>query len=134
LRKSDTGSGFARQFVARNHLSALEMRKLLLVERLKRNLMTRPIAIYSQRKERIMPLDPDKLREASERAQNLSKRFDAFIERRKVNSEDDPEDEDEEDEDDEELTELAEEAREATPGSDLANPADVDEPWYGRNQ
>jgi hypothetical protein len=41
-----------------------------------------------------MPLDPDKLREASEKAVNLSTRFDAFMERRRADSEDD-EDEDE---------------------------------------
>jgi hypothetical protein len=79
-----------------------------------------------------MPLDPDKLREASEGAQNLSRRFDTFMERRKINdaAEDD---EDEEENENEELEELAEEARAATPGSDLgsdlANP-DLDEPWY----
>jgi hypothetical protein len=74
-----------------------------------------------------MPLDPDKLREASEGAQNLSRRFDTFMERRKIN--DAAEDEDDEDEDEEELEELAEEAREATPDSDLANP-DINEPWF----
>jgi hypothetical protein len=41
-----------------------------------------------------MPLDPYKLREASEKAVNLSTRFDAFMERRRADSEDD-EDEDE---------------------------------------
>jgi hypothetical protein len=41
-----------------------------------------------------MPLDPDKLREASEKAVNLSKRFDAFLERRRADSEDEDEDDD----------------------------------------
>jgi hypothetical protein len=72
-----------------------------------------------------MPLDPDKLREASERAQSLSKRFDALIERRKIN---DAAEGDDEEEEEEELEEIAEEAREAT-GSDLANP-DLDEAWF----
>ncbi len=81
-----------------------------------------------------MPLDPDKLREAAEKGLNLSKRFDAFMERRKAN-EDDPEDEeyDDDDEPEEELVEPAEQALKLTPGSDLASP-DIDEPWYGRNQ
>jgi hypothetical protein len=42
-----------------------------------------------------MPLDPDKLREASEKADGLSKRFDAFLERRKADAEDDDDDEEE---------------------------------------
>jgi hypothetical protein len=67
---------------------------------------------------RQMPLDPDKLHDASEKAVNLSKRFDAFMERR-ANAEDGPENEDEEDDD---LLEPAEEATRATPGSELANP------------
>jgi hypothetical protein len=76
-----------------------------------------------------MPLDPDKLREASEKGVNLSKRMDAFMERRKIN--DSAEDEDEaEDEIEEQLREPAEEALRNSPGSDLANP-DLDEPWYG---
>jgi hypothetical protein len=45
-----------------------------------------------------MPLNPDKLREASEKADSLSKRFDAFLERRKA----DADAEDEDDDDDEE--------------------------------
>jgi hypothetical protein len=73
-----------------------------------------------------MPLDPDKLREVSEKAVNLSKRFDAYVERR--NSDPDEDDEDE----DEELLEPAEEALRATPGSDLANP-EFEEPWYGHD-
>jgi hypothetical protein len=75
-----------------------------------------------------MPLDPDKLREAGEKAAGLSKRMDAFMERRKA----DPEDEDDDDEDEEEEEELfdpAEEAMRATPGTDLANP-EPDEPWF----
>jgi hypothetical protein len=75
-----------------------------------------------------MPLDPDKLREASEKGVNLSKRMDAFIERRKINDSAEDEDEDEE-EIEEELREPAEEALRNSPGSDLANP-DLDEPWY----
>jgi hypothetical protein len=43
-----------------------------------------------------MPLDPDRVKEASDKAQSLSKRFDAFLERRKADAEDDVEDEDEE--------------------------------------
>jgi hypothetical protein len=74
-----------------------------------------------------MPLDPDKLKGLNEKFETLTRRFDAFMERRKANAEDDPEDEDE---DDDELLEPAEAALRATPGSDLANP-DLDEPWYG---
>jgi hypothetical protein len=70
-----------------------------------------------------MPLDPDKLRLITEKSETLSKRFDAFVERRKADPEDDPEDEDED-----ELLEPAEQAR-STPGSDLANP-DINEPWF----
>jgi hypothetical protein len=70
-----------------------------------------------------MPLDPDKLRLLTERAQSLSKRMDAFIERCKADAEDD------DDDDDDELTEPAEEALRLTPGSDLANPY-IEEPWY----
>jgi hypothetical protein len=80
-----------------------------------------------------MPLDPDKLREASEKGVNLSRRFDAFVERRKINdaAEDEDEDEDVDLDPTEEalLVEPARAAMEATPGSDLANP-DLDEPWY----
>jgi hypothetical protein len=84
---------------------------------------------FSQHKERkAMPLDPDKLRDLSERAVNLSKRFDAFVERRKAN--DDAEDEDEDEDEDCDLLDPAEEALRNSPGSDLANP-DLDEPWYG---
>jgi hypothetical protein len=72
-----------------------------------------------------MPLDPDKLREASERAVNLSKRFDAFVERRKAAADDDDDDDDEECE----LQEPAEAARRASPGSDLDNP-EFEEPWW----
>jgi hypothetical protein len=61
-----------------------------------------------------MPLDPDKLREASEKGVHLSKRMDAFIERRKIN--DSAEDQDEDEEVEEELLDPAEEAMRATPG------------------
>jgi hypothetical protein len=71
-----------------------------------------------------MPLDPDKLRLITEKSETLSKRFDAFMERRKADPEDDPEDEDED-----ELLEPAEQALRSTPGSDLANP-DINEPWF----
>jgi hypothetical protein len=74
-----------------------------------------------------MPLDPDKVREAGDRAQNLSKRFDAFMERRQADAEDD---DDEDDEDEDELFDPAEEARKASsPGSALTNP-EADEPWF----
>jgi hypothetical protein len=74
-----------------------------------------------------MPLDPDKLREASEKGVNLSKRFDAFLERRNIN--DAAEDEDEDEEIEEELREPAEEALRNSPGSDLAKPEN-EEPWW----
>jgi hypothetical protein len=74
-----------------------------------------------------MPLDPDKLREASEKGVNLSKRMDAFMERRKIN--DSEEDEDEDVDIEEELLDPAEEALRNSPGSELANP-DVNEPWF----
>jgi hypothetical protein len=74
-----------------------------------------------------MPLDPEKLRMVTEKAQTLSKRFDAFMERRKIN--DAAEDEDEDEDEDCELQEPAEAARQATPGSDLANP-EFEEPWW----
>jgi hypothetical protein len=77
-----------------------------------------------------MPLDPDRLREAGEKAQSLSKRMDSFLERCKIN--DSAEDEDEDEEIEEELLDPTEEAMRATPGSDLANP-DLDEPWYATN-
>jgi hypothetical protein len=75
-----------------------------------------------------MPLDHDKLREASEKGVNLSKRMNAFIERRKINDSAEDEDEDEE-EIEEELREPAEEALRNSPGSELANP-DLNEPWF----
>jgi hypothetical protein len=59
-----------------------------------------------------MPVDPDKLR-------ILSKRFEAFMERRKINDAAD-DDEDEDEDEDCELQEPAEAARRAAPGSDLA--------------
>jgi hypothetical protein len=71
-----------------------------------------------------MPIDPDKLREASEKVLTLSKRFDAFMERRKADAEGDDED------DEEELLDPALEARKASsPGSALTNPK-ADEPWF----
>jgi hypothetical protein len=81
-----------------------------------------------------MPLDPDKVRMVTEKAQTLSKRFDAFLERRAINDAADDEDEENEDVDldpTEEalLVEPARAAMEATPGSDLDNP-EFEEPWY----
>jgi hypothetical protein len=82
-----------------------------------------------------MPLDPDKLREVTEKAQTLLKRFDSFVERRAINDAADDDDEDEDEDIDIEHTEeiqLVEPARaamRATPGSDLANP-EFEEPWY----
>ena len=71
-----------------------------------------------------MPLDPDKVREAGDMDQSLSKRFDAFMERRQADAEDD------DDEDEDELFDPAEEARKASsPGSALTNP-EADEPWF----
>jgi hypothetical protein len=72
-----------------------------------------------------MPLDPEKLRMVTEKAQTLSKRFDAFVERRKAAADDDDDDDDEECE----LQEPAEAARRASPGSDLDNP-EFEEPWW----
>jgi hypothetical protein len=82
-----------------------------------------------------MPLDPDKLREASEKGVNLSKRMDAFIERRKINDSADDEDEDEDldiEPSEEELLEPAEEAMRATPGTDQipSDPPNDKEPWF----
>jgi hypothetical protein len=81
-----------------------------------------------------MPLDPDKLREASEKSVNLSKRMDAFMERRRINdaAEDEDGDEDENEEELEELQEPAEAVLNETPGFDLANP-DLDEAWFNHN-
>lgn len=62
-----------------------------------------------------MPLDPDKLREVSEKADSLSKRFDAFLERRKA----DAEDEDDDDYEEECLD----------PSAEL--PPSEKRPWYG---
>jgi hypothetical protein len=81
-----------------------------------------------------MPIDPDKLRMVTEKAQTLSKRFDEFVARRKINdaAEDEDEDEDEDvdiEPNEELLLEPAEAARQATPGSDLANP-EFEEPWW----
>jgi hypothetical protein len=63
-----------------------------------------------------MPLDPDKLREASEKAVNLSKRFDAFLERRKADAEDEEDDDDHEEECLDPFAEL---------------PPSEKRPWYG---
>jgi hypothetical protein len=71
----------------------------------------------------------------TEKAETLSKRFDAFLERRAINDAADDDDDDDEDDIDIEPTEeiqLVEPARaamRATPGSDLANP-EFEEPWY----
>jgi hypothetical protein len=80
-----------------------------------------------------MPLDPDRVKEAGDKAQSLSKRMDALTERKNINdAADDENDEDwDEDEIEEELLDPAEEAMRATPGSDLANPeSDDKEPWF----
>jgi hypothetical protein len=69
-----------------------------------------------------MTLDPDRFRGLNEKFDILTKRFDAFIERRKLSDADDDEDEDD-------LLEPAEEAIRATPGSELANP-DMNEAWF----
>jgi hypothetical protein len=71
-----------------------------------------------------MPLDPEKLREAGEKAAGLSKRFDAFLQKRMADTEDD-----EDDPDDDDLLDPAEEALKETPGSDLDNP-NPDKPWF----
>jgi hypothetical protein len=84
-----------------------------------------------------MPLPPDrpitgKTETLSKRFDELEKRFDAFMERRKINDAADDEDEDENEllDPEEQLREPAEEALRNSPGSDLANP-DLNEPWYG---
>ena len=69
-----------------------------------------------------MTPNPDRLRGLNEKLDILTKRFDAFIERRKLSDADDDEDEDD-------LSEPAEEAMRATSGSELANP-DMNEPWF----
>jgi hypothetical protein len=80
-----------------------------------------------------MPLDPDRLKEAGDKANSISKRMDALMERREINdaAEDEDEDEDEDQEEfiEEELREPAEEALRNSPGSDFANP-DLDEPYF----
>jgi hypothetical protein len=68
-----------------------------------------------------MPLDPDKLREASEKADSLSKRFDAFVERRKADAEDEDDDDDDDDDDYEEEC--------LDPSAEL--PPSEKRPWYG---
>jgi hypothetical protein len=82
-----------------------------------------------------MPLDPDRLKEAGDKASSISKRMDALMERREINdaAEDEDEDEDQEEFIEEELREPAEQVLNETPGSDLPN-TDINEPWYGRNK
>lgn len=83
-----------------------------------------------------MPLDPDKLRQVTEKSEALSKRFDELIKRKTINDSEEDEDEDEDvDLDPTEETLLidpAREAMEATPGVDLT-PSDLPddkEPWF----
>jgi Ran GTPase-activating protein (RanGAP) involved in mRNA processing and transport len=86
-----------------------------------------------------MPLDPDRLKEAGDKASSISKRMDALMERREMNDADEDQDEDEDEDEDqeefieEELREPAEQVLNETPGSDLPN-TDINEPWYGRNK
>jgi hypothetical protein len=77
-------------------------------------------------------LDPDRVKEAGERAQSLSKRFDEFIERRKINdaAEDEHKDEDLDVDPQEEELLLEPAVMEATSSSDLHNPEVEDEPWF----
>jgi len=81
-----------------------------------------------------MPLDPDKMRQVTEKSETLSKRMDALMARRKINdSQEEEEDEDDEDEDiDIDPLDPAEEAMRLTPGIDLtpSNPPDDKEPWF----
>jgi hypothetical protein len=83
-----------------------------------------------------MPLDPDRVKEAGDKAQSLSKRMDALTERRKINdsAEDDDDDEDVDLDPTEETTlvDPAAEAMRLTPGVDLtpSDPPDDKEPWF----
>lgn len=81
-----------------------------------------------------MPLPPDRpnTETLSKRFDEMEKRFDAYVERKRINNaaEDEDEDEDELLDLEEQLREPAEEALRNSPGSDLANP-DLNEPWYG---
>jgi hypothetical protein len=71
-----------------------------------------------------LPTDRPTMETLSKRADELEKRFDQLLERKKINDAADDEDEDED-----KLCEPAEQAGRATPGSDIANP-DIEEPWY----
>jgi hypothetical protein len=62
-----------------------------------------------------MPLDPDKVRQVNEKADSLSRRMDAFLERRKADAEGDDDDDDEE--------EYLDPSEELTPPEKR--------PWYG---
>jgi hypothetical protein len=85
-----------------------------------------------------MPLDPDKLRQITEKSETLSKRMDDLMQRRKINDAADEEDEDEDVDLDLDPTEEAllvdpaEEAMRLTPGVDLtpSDPPDDKEPWF----
>jgi hypothetical protein len=82
-----------------------------------------------------MPLDPERIKEAGEKAQSLSKRMDEFMERRKINDSEEDEDWDEDediDPNEELLLDPAEEAMRLTPGIDLtpSDPPDDKEPWF----
>jgi hypothetical protein len=80
-----------------------------------------------------MPLDPDKMRQVTEKSETLSKRMDALMERRKINDsqeEDEDEDIDIEPTEENSLVDPAEAAMRATPGTDLADPNVEDEPWF----
>ena len=81
-----------------------------------------------------MPLPPDRFMELNKELDAAEKRFDEFLERRKINDAAEDEDEDEELPDPEEqLREPAEEALRNSPGSDLANP-EFEEPWWYGHQ
>jgi hypothetical protein len=64
-----------------------------------------------------MALDPEKLRVLAEKADSLSRRFDEFVARRKVNAADDDEDDPDEDE-----------------CFDPNEPLTPSRPWYGDNE
>jgi hypothetical protein len=79
-----------------------------------------------------MPLDPDKLRMVTEKAETLSKRFDAFLERGAIN--DAADDEEEEEGEEEELLDPALEALTSStlgaPPNKVPDPPEVDKPWF----
>jgi hypothetical protein len=80
-----------------------------------------------------MPLDPDRLKDLNQQFDTLTKRFDAFMERKKINDAADDDDDDEDEEDlDLEPNDPAEAAMRATPNIDPDNPnsPDNDEPWW----